>query len=183
MLSRFRPLGTKCPDSEPGSTREPCRLGAGSVYDVLLAGTTAAQDLSKTRGMRQPSRHGKLPTRPPPNSSRMMNRPVRREPYPTGPFFDIGYSDWCWHIRPKGFIYSTYWASAAEPRLATHAVKNLGGQLACRTRILAGAWGSCVSDRRTGTRAGNWTCWPEPNCGKTGTKDWMLRPPITATTS
>lgn len=32
-------------------------------------------------------------------------------------------SDWCWHFRPKGFVYSTYWASAAEPRMATHFVK------------------------------------------------------------
>lgn len=36
-------------------------------------------------------------------------------------------SDWQWHILPKGFIYSTYWASAAEPRLATHVVKDLRG--------------------------------------------------------
>lgn len=26
---------------------------------------------------------------------------------------------WRWHIRPRGFVYSTYWASNAEPRLAT----------------------------------------------------------------
>ncbi len=32
-------------------------------------------------------------------------------------------SPWCWHVRPKGFLYSTYWASAAEPRMATHLVK------------------------------------------------------------
>ncbi|MCL4205046.1 MAG: DUF1207 domain-containing protein [Pirellulaceae bacterium] len=32
-------------------------------------------------------------------------------------------SDWFWHFRPKGFVYSTYWASAAEPRMATHFVK------------------------------------------------------------
>jgi len=31
-------------------------------------------------------------------------------------------SAWQWHIRPRGFVYDTYWASAAEPRLATHFV-------------------------------------------------------------
>ncbi len=51
--------------------------------------------------------------------------------YPPGPHSYSGYgvdrSDWQWHILPKGFIYSTYWASAAEPRLATHVVKDLRG--------------------------------------------------------
>lgn len=28
-----------------------------------------------------------------------------------------------WHVRPCGFIYGTYWASAAEPRLAVHLVE------------------------------------------------------------
>lgn len=28
-------------------------------------------------------------------------------------------SPWQWHIRPRGFVYHTYWASAAEPRLST----------------------------------------------------------------
>jgi hypothetical protein len=32
-------------------------------------------------------------------------------------------SPWQWHIRPRGFLYDTYWASAAEPRLATHLVE------------------------------------------------------------
>ena len=31
-------------------------------------------------------------------------------------------SPWHWHTRPAGFVYGTYWASAAEPRLATHVV-------------------------------------------------------------
>lgn len=30
---------------------------------------------------------------------------------------------WLWHIRPRGFVYDTHWASAAEPRLATHLVE------------------------------------------------------------
>ena len=29
---------------------------------------------------------------------------------------------WQWHIRPHGIVYDTYWASATEPRLATHLV-------------------------------------------------------------
>lgn len=29
---------------------------------------------------------------------------------------------WCWTFLPKGFLYSTYWASAAEPRLGTQIV-------------------------------------------------------------
>lgn len=36
---------------------------------------------------------------------------------------DDGTSSWQWHIRPRGFVYSTYWASAAEPRLATHLIE------------------------------------------------------------
>ena len=35
---------------------------------------------------------------------------------------DISPSLWQWHIRPRGFVYDTYWASAAEPRLATHLI-------------------------------------------------------------
>ena len=30
---------------------------------------------------------------------------------------------WQWHIRPRGFVYPTYWASAAEPRLAAQLVE------------------------------------------------------------
>ena len=30
---------------------------------------------------------------------------------------------WQWHVRPHGFVYDTYWASAAEPRLATHLIE------------------------------------------------------------
>lgn len=30
--------------------------------------------------------------------------------------------DWELEIRPQGFLYHTYWASAAEPRLATHVI-------------------------------------------------------------
>lgn len=36
--------------------------------------------------------------------------------------FDTPSEPWRWHIRPRGFIYHTYWASAAEPRLATHLI-------------------------------------------------------------
>lgn len=32
-----------------------------------------------------------------------------------------------WHVRPHGFVYHTYWASAAEPRLATHLVEERDG--------------------------------------------------------
>ncbi len=32
-------------------------------------------------------------------------------------------SPWQWHIRPRGFVYHTYWASATEPRLATHLIE------------------------------------------------------------
>jgi hypothetical protein len=32
-------------------------------------------------------------------------------------------SPWQWQIRPRGFVYDTYWASAAEPRLATHLIE------------------------------------------------------------
>ena len=30
---------------------------------------------------------------------------------------------WQWHVRPRGFVYHTYWASAAEPRLGAHLVE------------------------------------------------------------
>jgi hypothetical protein len=38
---------------------------------------------------------------------------------------------WQWHIRPRGFVYSTYWASPNEPRLATQLVneRDQGGLL------------------------------------------------------
>ncbi|MEM9656941.1 MAG: DUF1207 domain-containing protein [Planctomycetota bacterium] len=35
-------------------------------------------------------------------------------------------SEWRWRLLPEGFIYHTYWASAAEPRLATHLVHERG---------------------------------------------------------
>ncbi len=31
-------------------------------------------------------------------------------------------SPWQWQFRPRGYVYDTYWASAAEPRLATHLI-------------------------------------------------------------
>lgn len=31
-------------------------------------------------------------------------------------------SAWQWHIRPRGFVYGTYWASASEPRMAVHLI-------------------------------------------------------------
>ena len=58
--------------------------------------------------------------------------PFYADPTATEPIYDEvdqwGESPWCWQVRPKGFVYTTYWASAAEPRLATHLVKvsNLG---------------------------------------------------------
>lgn len=36
-------------------------------------------------------------------------------------------SDWTPHFLPKGFLYSTYWASAAEPRLAVQVVSERTG--------------------------------------------------------
>lgn len=35
-------------------------------------------------------------------------------------------SDWEWHIRPTGFVYHTYWASAQEPRLSTQLIDESG---------------------------------------------------------
>jgi hypothetical protein len=70
-------------------------------------------------------------------------------------------------FRPKGFVYSTYWASAAEPRMATHSSRKLGDDWLLDSHI-GGRVGSCVSGRRTGTKAGSWTYWAAPSCGKTG---------------
>lgn len=36
-------------------------------------------------------------------------------------------SDWDWKFLPKGFLYHTYWASVAEPRLSTQTVHDFGG--------------------------------------------------------
>lgn len=36
-------------------------------------------------------------------------------------------SEWHWVFLPQGFLYHTYWASTAEPRLATRAIKDSGG--------------------------------------------------------
>jgi hypothetical protein len=36
-------------------------------------------------------------------------------------------SEWRWEFLPQGFLYHTYWASTAEPRLATRAINDLGG--------------------------------------------------------
>jgi len=35
-------------------------------------------------------------------------------------------SDWQLQIRPKGFVYDTYWASAQEPRMSTQLVDEAG---------------------------------------------------------
>jgi len=35
-------------------------------------------------------------------------------------------SDWQWQVRPKGFVYDTYWASAQEPRLGVQVVNEAG---------------------------------------------------------
>ncbi|HWL11249.1 MAG TPA: DUF1207 domain-containing protein [Planctomicrobium sp.] len=35
---------------------------------------------------------------------------------------------WRWTLLPQGFLYRTYWASAAEPRLSTQYLKDVGGQ-------------------------------------------------------
>ncbi|QGJ70693.1 DUF1207 domain-containing protein [Planctomycetales bacterium 10988] len=33
---------------------------------------------------------------------------------------------WTFHVMPQGFVYHTYWASHAEPRLATHLIDEAG---------------------------------------------------------
>ncbi len=35
--------------------------------------------------------------------------------------------DWSWTFLPKGFMYHTYWASVAEPRLSVQTVHDYGG--------------------------------------------------------
>ncbi|WP_146511679.1 DUF1207 domain-containing protein [Thalassoglobus neptunius] len=32
-------------------------------------------------------------------------------------------SDWCWTFLPQGFLYTTYWASSAEPRLSVKVIE------------------------------------------------------------
>lgn len=69
----------------------------------------------------------------------------RLEPsWPPAGYSPTGYSPvanpWQWQFRPTGFVYSTYFASAAEPRLATHIVD-------------AGHWGTVV-DSHIGGRLG-----------------------------
>jgi hypothetical protein len=93
---------------------------------LFLAGTTAAQDLSQYPSS-APGEQTWQAVQSSASEFEPYYEPYGSEGYPAGWLSDIGYSDWCWHVRPKGFIYSTYWASAAEPRLATHTVKNLGG--------------------------------------------------------
>ena len=66
-------------------------------------------------------------------------QPFSQTSYPMGPhpssMQHVDWSDWQWHILPKGVIYSTYWASAAEPRLATHVVKDLRGNMLLDSHI------------------------------------------------
>jgi hypothetical protein len=92
---------------------------------MVLAGTTAAQDVSQYRWNAPLEQTWQTPYSTVSESEPSYELSDPEEPW-SEQFPDIGYSDWCWHVRPKGFIYSTYWASAAEPRLATHAIRKLG---------------------------------------------------------
>lgn len=44
-------------------------------------------------------------------------------------------SEWRWKFLPQGFLYHTYWASTAEPRLSTRAVKDLGGHSSLDSQV------------------------------------------------
>ena len=44
------------------------------------------------------------------------------------PVDDQASETWRLQVRPQGFLYPTYWASASEPRLATHLVRDMGQQ-------------------------------------------------------
>jgi len=96
------------------------------LWAVFLAGAGAAQDLSLTL-WEEASAASWQPVYPPSSELVPLDQPPYAEETSYRRLPDLGYSDWCWHFRPKGFVYSTYWASAAEPRLATHTVKQLGG--------------------------------------------------------
>jgi len=47
---------------------------------------------------------------------------------------------WRWTFLPQGFLYRTYWASVAEPRLSTRAIHDFGGQNSLDSQI-AGRFG------------------------------------------
>lgn len=45
----------------------------------------------------------------------------------TTPLASLQLDEWRWKLLPQGFMYRTYWASTAEPRLGTRAISDLGG--------------------------------------------------------
>ncbi|WP_373653165.1 DUF1207 domain-containing protein [Schlesneria sp. DSM 10557] len=44
-------------------------------------------------------------------------------------------TEWSWKFLPQGFLYHTYWASTAEPRLSTRAVSDSGGHNSLDSQI------------------------------------------------
>lgn len=46
-----------------------------------------------------------------------------------------GAPNWRWKFLPKGFLYHTYWASVAEPRLSTRAIDDFGGHQSLDSQI------------------------------------------------
>jgi len=56
---------------------------------------------------------------------------IPAEPLPLSAFP----GEWQWKFLPQGFLYRTYWASVAEPRLATRAIKDVGGRNSLDSQI------------------------------------------------
>ncbi len=50
-------------------------------------------------------------------------------------FRDVMAPNWRWKFLPKGFLYHTYWASVAEPRLSTRAIDDFGGHQSLDSQI------------------------------------------------
>ncbi len=48
-----------------------------------------------------------------------FNRESSVEPVADRWFSPVISPSWCWVFRPQGFLYRTYWASSAEPRMST----------------------------------------------------------------
>ncbi|MBI1346276.1 DUF1207 domain-containing protein [bacterium] len=44
-------------------------------------------------------------------------------------------AEWQWKFLPQGFLYHTYWASTAEPRLSTRAISDVGGHNSLDSQI------------------------------------------------
>lgn len=92
---------------------------------LLLHGTFAVQS---AHGQSLPSYGGTGqwdPYAAPPANELSMPWQVRSECDPA--FAPLISPDWRWVFLPQGFLYHTYWASAAEPRLSTRAINDSGG--------------------------------------------------------